>query len=175
MRTFVRHYGAHPLNLLALLASFALAGYAVVLLVPSRPVAVIVWFVGAAIGHDLLLVPLYAIADRGLIGLWRRHPGTVPISPWINYLRVPAAISALLLLLFLPSIARLSTGFHATTGLSSSGYLARWLAVTGVLFVLSAIAFAIQLRRKRGPDEAAAPADRGRSDPPTVATTEAGG
>lgn len=150
MRSFVRHYGAHPLNLLALLASFALAGYAAVLLVPSRPVGVIVWFVGAAVIHDVLLVPLYAIADRGLVSVWRRHPGSTAMSPWINYVRVPAGISALLLLVFLPSIARLSTGFHSITGLSSADYLARWLAITGALFVLSAIAFAFRLRRTAG-------------------------
>lgn len=149
MHALFRHYGAHPLNLLTLLASFALAAYAARLLVHSNPVGVIVWFVGAAIGHDLLLLPLYAIADGQLARLWRRHPGRLPTGPWINYLRAPALLSGLLLLVYLPSIARLSSDYQAITGLSSAGYLNRWLAVTGALFFLSALAFAIQLRRKR--------------------------
>lgn len=176
MRAFMRRYGAHPLNLLALLASFALAGYAARLLLHSNPVGVIAWFVGAAIGHDLLMLPLYAIADGGLARLWRRHPSRLPMAPWINYLRVPVLSSALLLLVYLPSIARLSPNYQAITGLSSAGYLNRWLAVTGAMFVLSALAFAIQLRRKRtGPADADRPGPKDAdSEGPTTAATAVG-
>lgn len=146
---FARHYGAHPLNLLALLASFALAGYAAVLLVQSRPIAVIVWFVGAAVGHDLILLPLYAIVDRPLLRFGRRHPDRPPNASWINYVRVPALLSGLLLLVYLPSIAGLSGIYTDTTDLPASRYFARWLAVTGTLFLLSALAFAVHLRRNR--------------------------
>lgn len=149
MTIFTRRYGAHPLHLLAIIASFALAGYAAIQLVHSRSIEVIVWFLGAAIGHDLLLLPLYAIADGTLIRLHRRHPGRAGPSPWINYLRVPAMLSGLLLLVYLPSIARLSNVFTATTALSSAGYFARWLGITGVLFLLSGLMLAIQIRRKR--------------------------
>lgn len=149
MRRFAHRYGANPLHLLALLASFALAGYAAILLVHSRPVGVVVWFVGAAIGHDLLLLPLYAIADRGMMRASRRRPAPLPSAPWLNYVRFPALVSGLLLLVYLPSIARLSTNYHATTGLSSAGYFARWLAVTGALFLLSALALALRMRRRR--------------------------
>ena len=57
-------YGARPLHLLTLLAAFALAGYAlraVVLAHQWRGFAV--WFIVAIIGHDLLLFPLYSLAD----------------------------------------------------------------------------------------------------------------
>ncbi len=147
MASFSRRYGAHPLHLLAMVASFALAGYAAIQLVHSRSIEVIVWFVGAAVGHDLLVLPLYAIADRTLIR--RNRPARPGVSPWINYVRVPAALSALLLLVYLPSIARLSDIFTATTGLSSGGYFSRWLGITGVLFLLSGLTLALRIRRKR--------------------------
>jgi hypothetical protein len=64
MRRLLRWYGANPLHLLALLGCFALAGYAAAQLMPSRPPGIAAWFLGAAVGHDLLLVPLYSLADR---------------------------------------------------------------------------------------------------------------
>jgi hypothetical protein len=151
MKTFGRRYGAHPLNLLAMLASFAVAGYAAQRLVSSHPIAVIVWFVGAAVIHDLVLLPLYAIADRGLHRRSARKADRAdrPVPSWINYVRVPTAVSGLLLLVYFPSIARLSSGYHATTTLSSEGFLVRWLLITGGLFLLSAVAFAAHLGRRR--------------------------
>lgn len=152
MTRFSRRYGAGPLHLLALIASFALAGYAAILLVKSRPIEVTVWFVGAAVGHDLLLLPLYAIADGTLSRAHRRVPeGAIRRgpSPWINYVRAPAAISGLLLLVYLPNIARLSSIFTKTTALSSAGYFVRWLGITGVLFLLSGLALANRLRRNK--------------------------
>ncbi|HWG61076.1 MAG TPA: hypothetical protein VG253_05120, partial [Streptosporangiaceae bacterium] len=70
---------------------------------------------------------------------------------WINYIRVPAALSALLLLLWLPLIFRLTASYHASTTLSPSPYVWHWLAVTGALFLLSAILFALRLRRGSRP------------------------
>lgn len=144
MPRFVRRYGAHPLHLLVLVGCFALAGFAAIKLVHDRPVMVIVWFVGAAVAHDVLLLPLYALVDRGL-----RRGATLPSAPWLNYVRFPLAISAVLLLVFLPSIARLSNVYTATTGLTAGGYLLRWLAVTGVLFLVSALSYALRLRKIR--------------------------
>jgi hypothetical protein len=148
MTIFARRYGARPLHLLAMIASFALAGYAAIQLFHSRSIEVFVWFAGAAVGHDLLLLPLYAIADS-TIARGRRRSALPGAAPWINYVRIPAAASALLLLVYLPSIARLSSVFTATTGLSSEGYFSRWLGITGVLFLLSGLALAIKLRRTR--------------------------
>lgn len=140
-----RRYGASPLHLLVFVASFALAGYAAWSLVHVRPVAVATWFVGAAVLHDLLVLPLYSIADRGVQLVGRRPDSPAPRA--LNYVRMPAALSALLLVVFLPSITRLSHRYHATTGLSSAGYFGRWLAITGVLFLGSAILYAASLRR----------------------------
>ena len=160
-RRFRSLYGAGPLHLLALLASFAIAGAAVVgwFQRPFDVSAVLVWFVAAILAHDLVLLPLYSLLDR--IAFARaegRHPAapasTVSAVP---YLRVPAILSGLLLLVFFPLIFQLGSGtFSAASGHDPSGYLARWLAATGVLFAASAFAYALAVRRARGrrPDQA---------------------
>ena len=98
MKRLARWYGANPLHLLALLGCFALAGYASAQRVKSHPVAVAVWFLGAVVGHDLLLLPLYSLADTSALAAIR-HRARLPAVPWINYLRVPAGLSGLLLLI----------------------------------------------------------------------------
>jgi peroxiredoxin len=148
MRRLLRWYGANPLHLLALLGSFALAGYAAARLVPSRPLGVAAWFLGAVVGHDLLLMPLYALADRSAMAAIRHRAPRLPAAPWINYLRVPAGLSALLLLVWFPLILRLHTSYSASTTLSADPYLWHWLAVTGALFLLSAVMLALRLRMR---------------------------
>jgi len=164
VRRQLRWYGAGPLHLLALLACFGLAGYAAARLVSSRPLGVAAWFLGAVIGHDLLLMPLYSLADRSVMAAIRHRDPQLPVTPWINYLRVPAALSGLLLLVWFPLILRLPSPYHASTGLSADPYLWHWLAVTGALFLLSAVAFALRLRGKAhaaSPPERPAPAPAG--------------
>jgi peroxiredoxin len=160
----LRWYGASPLHLLAMIGSFALAGYAAAELLRHNPVGILVWFVAAVIGHDLLLMPLYTLADRSVTAVFRHRPLNLPTGPWINYLRVPAVLSGVLLLIWFPLIFRLPTRFPASTTLPLDPYLWHWLAVTGALFLLSATAMALRLGAVR----------RGaRSGPPTEAT-EAG-
>ena len=54
----------NPLHLLALLAAFALAGYAVRAVIAAGQFrGFAIWFAVAIIGHDLLLFPLYSLAD----------------------------------------------------------------------------------------------------------------
>jgi multimeric flavodoxin WrbA len=146
MRRLLRWYGASPLHLLAFLGCFALAGYAAARLVPSQPLGVAAWFGGAVIGHDLLLVPLYSLADSSAAAAIRHRAPQLPALPWINYLRVPAALSCLLLLAWFPLILRLRTRYQASTTLSPAPFLWHWLAVTGVLFLLSAAALALRIR-----------------------------
>jgi hypothetical protein len=163
-----RWYGDSPLHLLALLASFALAGYAVLAVATAgqwRGFAV--WFAVAIVGHDLLLFPLYSLADlsvRRLLPSWAggtggtrgmgRAGGTGVMTagrlapPVLNYLRVPAAFSLLVLIVWFPLILGLSAGtYHRASGLSASPYLGRWLAVTGAMFAGSAVCYAAALRR----------------------------
>lgn len=142
-------YGANPLHLLGLLGCFALAGYAGLRLFDARPLWVAVWFLGAVVGHDLVLFPLYAVADRSVAGVLRHRAAPLPAVPWINYLRVPVLLSGVLLLVYFPLIFRLTDLYEGITAMPVSVYLGRWLAVTGALFAGSALAFALRLRRAR--------------------------
>ena len=162
----IRHwYGANPLHLLALLAAFALAGYAVRAVIAAGQFrGFAIWFAVAIIGHDLLLFPLYSLADLSVQRLlpWgasRRRanrqaataPGEVPGPPVINYVRIPVAFSLLLLLAFFPLILGLSEPeYHRASGLTTQPYLWRWLAVTGVLFAGSSVVYALRCRRVAG-------------------------
>ncbi len=157
----IRHwYGANPLHLLAMLAAFALAGYAVRAVIAAGQFrGFAIWFAVAIIGHDLLLFPLYSLADlsvQRLLPWWasrkraarRRTPHPVPGPPLINYVRIPVAFSLLLLLTFFPLILGLSEPeYHRASGLTTQPYLWRWLAVTGVLFAASAVIYALRWRR----------------------------
>ena len=169
MKRVARWYGANPLHLLALLGCFALAGYAASQLVQSHPLGAAIWFLGAVVGHDLLLLPLYSLADRSALAAIRHRSPRLPAVPWINYLRVPAGLSGLLLLIWFPLILRLGTQYHASTTLSPDPFLWHWLAVTGALFLLSAAMLALRLRRTPHP-AASPPATR---QPPRTARQDA--
>jgi hypothetical protein len=149
MRWFKRWYGANPLHLLAMLGCFALAWYAGAGLLHAKPVGVAVWFAGAVIGHDLILMPLYALADKSVMTVFRHRPPKLPTVPWINYLRVPVVLSGLLLLIWFPLIFRIPSHFPLATDLSLDPYLGHWLLVTGALFLLSAVVLAVRLRPGR--------------------------
>ncbi|MFI1505547.1 hypothetical protein [Streptomyces sp. NPDC020597] len=134
-----------PFTLLLLACSFALAGYAGVRLLADDWFAVALWFVGAAIVHDLVLLPLYASADRAVV----RSLEAAGHRAWTLYLRVPAALSGLLLLVWFPLISgRVDERYRSATGMSADGFLARWLLITAVLFGGSALLLA--LRRRSG-------------------------
>jgi len=150
MRRLLRWYGASPLHLLTMLGCFALAGYAAVMLLKVNALGVTVWFAGAVIGHDLVLLPLYTIADKSARAVFSHRQPDLPAVPWINYLRVPVVLSGILLLIWFPLILRLPRNFQASTTLPTSPYLWHWLAVTGALFLMSAAAYALRLRRARG-------------------------
>ncbi|MFG2511178.1 hypothetical protein [Streptomyces sp. NPDC048584] len=123
-----------------LVCSFVLCVYAGVRLLDGDWFLVALWFVGAAVVHDLVLLPLYAGADRVLVkGAGR----------WVNHVRVPAALSGLLLLVWFPLISgRVSERYAGVAGQSAEGYAMRWLIITAVLFGGSAVVFAV--RRGRG-------------------------
>jgi ABC-type transport system involved in cytochrome c biogenesis permease subunit len=147
LRWLRRHYGAGPLHLLALIACVAFVGYIVTRIQHQGGLIKIgVWFVLALVLHDLVIWPLYALADRGALRLARRHPDRLPRVPWINYVRVPAILSAVLLVIAAPLVLRRSeAGYFAATGLTESVYFGRWLLVTAALFALSAILYAGRL------------------------------
>lgn len=152
-------YGAGPLHQLVLVGCFALAGYAGVRLVDSRPLGVAVWFAGAVIGHDLVLFPLYTVADRSAQAVLRHRRAPLPPGPWLGHLWVPVLLSGLLLLVWFPLTLQLSGFYTAVTDLPSDVYLGRWLLITGALFVGSALVLALRLRGRgrRRPNGVGAP------------------
>ena len=142
-------YGARPWHLLALLACFAITAYAVSRLLGDRTalVRIAVWFVGAAVVWDLVLGPLYALADRGLTPLRRVAVRGVAVR---NYVRVPALVSSLLLLVWTPIIFQRSEQiFRSKADLGQDVFLERWAGVTAALFLLSAVAYGIAVLRRR--------------------------
>jgi hypothetical protein len=103
-----------------------------------------IWLVAAAIVHDFLLVPLYSGADRVA---QRGLPG-----PTVNYVRVPAGLSLLLLGVFWSTITGAGEGtYHAVSGRSFDGYATRWLFATAALFAGSAVIYLVR-RRSAGRD-----------------------
>lgn len=126
-----RLYGATPLHLLAHLALLPLCGWAVLQIVDTnRAARIVVWLVAAAVVHDLVVLPLYSGADRAL-----RAVG----SGAINYVRVPAALSLLMLVVFFGTIAeRGERAYSSVSGLTYEGHALRWLLVTAALFAVSA-------------------------------------
>jgi hypothetical protein len=143
-------YGASPLHLLLVLCSFALALYAGLRLLKGDTVAVAVWFVAAALVHDLVLLPLYTVTDRALQLLLPGRDGS-PVSGagggLVNYVRVPGSVSLLLLVVWYPLILRRVPGFGPTTGLAADTFLGHWLLITAGLFAASALCLLVSTVR----------------------------
>ena len=133
-------YGASPLHLLAHLAAFALAAWALLqALQLGGAERIVLWLVGAIVLHDLVLWPAYTTLDR----LARRGR---PVG-WANYVRVPVGVSALLLLVFFPVMCgKGEAAYTRVSGESWEGYAARWLLVSAALFLVSG---ALYLARSR--------------------------
>jgi hypothetical protein len=142
-------YGAGPLHLLVLLAALLLAGWTVLELglgdlfdPDSWWQSIAVWFVGAALVHDLLLFPAYALGDR----LLTSRTGSPHRIPLLNHVRVPLLATGLTFLVFFPGIVQQGSDAHLrASGLTQEPYLERWLLLIASFFVLSGIAFGVRL------------------------------
>jgi hypothetical protein len=146
-------YGSYPLHLLTMAAGFALLGCVVATVKPmtlwnphSWWQSIAVWFAAAVIAHDLVLFPIYALADRIL---WaragRRRVRGLPVSVR-NYLRIPALGSGLTLLVFLPGIiGQGASTYLAATGQTQQPFLGRWLLLTAAMFATSAAVYLLRL------------------------------
>jgi hypothetical protein len=134
-------YGASPLHLLAHLAVLPLVAWAL-LQVIDRPDAmrIVLWLALSAVIHDFVLLPFYSVLDRAG---QRAAP-----RPAINYVRVPALIAGLLLLVFFPVISgKGEPSFQRVSGLTYDGYLARWLLITAALFAISGALYLLRGKR----------------------------
>ncbi|CAD5969747.1 hypothetical protein [Streptomyces sp. KY70] len=139
-----RWYGEGPLHLLLLAATFCLAGYAGVRLLDGDTLGVLLWFAGSAVLHDLVLLPVYAGADRAL------RAALGPRRDLVNFVRVPVFLSGLLLLIWFPLITRRTERrYVAASGTSPDLYLSNWLLITGALFALSAFWLLVRALRSR--------------------------
>jgi len=130
----MKRYGASPVHLLAHLAALALAAWAL-LQIPGLGnwQRIVVWLIAAVVLHDLVLFPAYTVAGR-LVG---RSP----------YVRVPLALSALLLLVFFPVMCGKGEGAYTrVSGVEWDGYAERWLLVSALLFLGSGILYAVRSR-----------------------------
>ena len=154
MRIWRALYGASPLHLAGHAAVFGASGYALLRILERGPVEnFVIWFVGAALLHDLVLLPLYSLLDLGArLGL--HAPPRRPRLPVINYVRVPALISGLLLLVYFPLIlVEANRNYVRATGHPVHGYARNWLAITLALFAGSALIYlgrSIRARRRSG-------------------------
>jgi hypothetical protein len=151
LRAWRRFYGENPLHLLAMLGCFALVGYVVSFVYEDPSVtALLIWFVGAVLLHDLVLYPLYALADQPLVlARWARRRGPdrrPPLVPAINHVRAPVLGSLVLGLIYLPTITRHGEdALRFTSGLDAAGIFRHWLLITAVLFLGSAVVYAVRL------------------------------
>ncbi len=149
---FAAVYGSRPLHLLTMLSGFALLGYVLATFKPATLwnsgvwwQSIVVWLAAAVIAHDLLLFPLYALADR-LLSLRVGRSMQRPNVSARNHIRVPALGAGLTLLIFLPGIIQQGAPtYQAATGQTQQPCLGRWLLLTAALFAASALCYAARL------------------------------
>ncbi len=161
MSRFRFEYGASPFHLLVALASLAVAGWGVAQIFGAiaDTTGLLLWLLGSIVLHDIVALPLYsglgALAGGSLeLGSGRSRLRIAAL----NHLRVPVLLAGLMLLVWFPLVLERSPGgFESANGLSTEPYLERWLGLTAVLLVGSAVLFALRARRLRGHDRPGAP------------------
>jgi|GEM_PF-1822099 len=125
-----------------------------------------VWLAAAAVGHDVVLFPPYALGDRILAARADRpggpgRPGRRPEVRLRNYIRLPAIAADLTLLTLLPGIIEQGAPTClAATGQTQQPFLGRWLLLTAVMFAISAVACGARLIGVRGRNTAHSAAPR---------------
>ena len=146
MSWFRRRYGGGSLHLAVHLTAFAVIAYALVQAVGGRGGRdVLVWIVAGALLHDLVLLPAYSLADRAARRMLRGVPA-------INHIRMPAAVSLMLLLVYFPLILDRAPGnIERATGHRPPDYALRWVAITAGLFTVSGLAYGVRVVRAARP------------------------
>lgn len=157
-------YGSTPVHLLTMVSGFALLGYLIFTAGPFtlwKPEgtwwkSMTLWFAAAIVFHDLVLFPIYALADRLLSPPANRR--SKPRVSARNHLRVPALGSGLILLIFSPDIIKQGAEkYFEDTGLTQEPFLGRWLMLTAIMFGASAVIYGVRIisahRRAVAPTE----------------------
>jgi hypothetical protein len=138
------------LHLAGHIVVFAIAAFAIWRMASAGGLAdLIALYVGFAIAHDLVFLPVYSGLDRaaraGLARLPGRRPGRIPT---INHLRAPALISGLLLIIYLPLISGTADAeYFADSGHHLENYLRNWLLISAILFLCSGLIYALRVGR----------------------------
>jgi hypothetical protein len=154
-----RRYGASPLHLLLHVVGIVLIAYALreVFGHYSKTAGnLALWLVAGALINDFVAIPLYVGADRLARRLWapartrlrRGDRDPLPVSGR-GHVRVPAAMSATMLLVYLPNVLhKAPRGHELATGLAEQpDYAGRWLLITAGLFLASAAVYAVRALR----------------------------
>lgn len=160
-----RIYGGSPLHLVGHLVLIGIAAYALSIMFRSefapQPWNLVLWLLGGAVLHDLVLLPAYSAVNAAASRGWGGRPS-------INYVRVPLVVSLVLLLTYLPRIADgQPQNYERALGYAPPDYLARWLLITASLFAASLLVWVV--RRLVGPrvDGPEPPAAAAITDPAT--------
>lgn len=150
MNRFREGYGEGPLHMIAVIASFGIATYAFFeIAAGSSPINFAIWFIGAIIAHDMLAFPLYS-AFGAIAGAGLGRPDLTPGIFSVNFVRIPALLSAFIFIVWFPIILGFSEPeVIESTGLGTDPFLGRWLLLTGVMFLVSGVLYAVKLRQLR--------------------------
>jgi hypothetical protein len=126
MRFWLAHLALLPLCAWALVEVFSVSS-------AKASVGVATWLIGAVVVHDFVIFPLYSGLDRAIRGF--------------NYVRIPGALSLLMLVVFWGTIGGRGEGaYHAVSGRTYEGYGTRWLLVTAALFAGSGVLYLVRRR-----------------------------
>ena len=136
----MKRYGASPAHLLAHLILLPITAWAILSVLDFRAASnVVVWLIAAVILHDLVLLPLYSGVDFVARSAFKGA---------VNYVRVPAGLSLLLLLVFWSTIRGKGAGTYArVSGETWDGQGTRWLLMTAALFAVSGVLYLLRRRR----------------------------
>lgn len=168
MKLIPRLYGSSPAHLVASVVGLVIAAFGIVRIFAfTNPWSVVLWLVAAIVLHDVVLLPVYTLVRRmlvGLLGVERDRRRRVPI---LAHLVVPTVVSGLLLLVWFPLVFGLGADvFTSVSKTSNDPYASRWLLITAGVYLFSALVYAVRAVRARGlPELAAAPADESSPTP----------
>jgi hypothetical protein len=139
MSKFRAFYGAKPLHLLVLLITFAIVAAGVIRWCDpgSDTFDILAWLACCGVTVELVILPLAWLLNR--VACRERV-----------YVRIPAVLSGLLLLVFLPLILDPDNDtYSAITGAPPRDYLKRWLLASVIMFASSALVHAARQVRSR--------------------------
>jgi hypothetical protein len=124
-------------RILAYLAMLPLCAWALLEVLGGRGAErIALWLVAAVVVHDLIVLPLYSGADRAAQAVLRGS---------VNYVRIPAALSLLMLVVFWGTISGAGErAYRATSGETFDGHAERWLLATAALFAGSGLVYLLR-------------------------------